>query len=611
MSLIVESRVADDANRLPAAFKKSTVRFEWLAWSICIAASTPLAALHLRQLWDKPHYDFAPLLLAALGYCAWQRWNDDASQAMWMAMWCARWLRIGSLLCLLVAIALFSPSLGYIAFLLGLGSLVVRITGSAFGGALGPVWSLAWLLVPPPLALDVRLVQGLQARTAWLASQVLDLLGHKHFLEGNILEFAGHSFFVEEACSGVQSLFSLIAVALLFALWKRRSCAHGLLLAVAAVFWALVVNVLRILIIGLVYTVTGDDIASGPPHELLGFTLFGMAVALLLSTDQLIGFVLGPIIVPYGMATRNRFSRRWNRLIVAGLHRHSGRATLNRFSRRWNRWVANAPAEKARSAMPAEIEAATETNDEAVASQSCSAPRTSLVCAYAALGLVQLVVLTGTVARTSTAIDLPEGEVVAAAALPESLNDWQRTDSKLEERARESNEGHYSRNWAYTGPGYVALVSCDYPFAFVHELPVCYVSKGWQVSSRKIVSCAWPAGIGELCEVEMVKAGGESAYLLFVEFDREGRPANLNLGAAWSWPRVQHRLWSSPLAQTLRKGPLRVNLEPNTLYQFQVFVPTITPLSAAQRCQVREQFDALLGRLLSQWPNEKQGEAAG
>jgi exosortase len=485
-----------------------------------------------------------------------------------------------------MAIALFSPSLGYMALLFGLGSLVIRITGSAVGAALGPVWWLAWLLVPPPFELDVRLIQSLQERTAGVASLLLDMLGHRHCLEGNILEFTGHQFFVEEACSGVQSLFSLLAVALLFNLWKRRSLPHGLALALAAVVWALVVNVTRVLIIGIVYALTGCDIASGVAHGLLGFTLFGLAVVLVLSTDELIGFFLGPIVVPYGMAM------------------------LNPFSRRWNRWVSNSPPGIARPTRPAAVEIATEVGDGAIACRSIERPPAWLVCAFATLGLVQLAGLAGIVARTDAPTDAREADLVAAEALPHSLDGWQRTDSKLTERGPESYEGRYSRIWTYTGSEYVALVSCDYPFAAFHELTHCYISKGWQVRNRQVKPCALPAGAGEICEVDMAKAGGESAYLLFVEFDREQRPVEMSLRAAWSWERLRVRVSSSPLAQLFRKELPRATLDPHTLYQFQVFVPTIAPLSAAQKDRVQQQFVILLERLLAQWRFENPGEAS-
>ena len=615
MSRVVDPRVAVAPNTLPTAWQKLTAPSERIAWGVCVAAAVPLAGLHLWRLWDKPHYQFAPMLLAALAYLGWKFWregvpsrfarpesfsgfdlaepNPAPQQAVPTitrpAILCAQVLRIGSLLCLLLAVALFSPWLGYVAFLIGLGSLVIRITGSALGGPWGPVWCLAWLLIPPPFEMDVRLIQGLQVQTAGLASRLLDLLGHRHLLEGNILEFAGQRFFVEEACSGVQSLFSLTAVALLYCVWKRRNWLHWLLLVTAAVFWALAANVMRILAVGMVYAITGRDVASGLPHELLGYALFGLAMAALLSTDELIGCLLGPIILPRGMARRNPFSRGWNR------------------------WVANVPAELAQLPASAGIrsagfEVAPEIGAGAVPCRSFECPRSLLMWSFAGLGILQLVGMAGAATTTFAATKDSQADVVAADALPESLRAWQRTDSKLVERARESYDGQYSRIWTYTGPEYIAVASFDYPFPGVHELTVCYAGKGWIVRNRKVHSCVWLDGTGELCEVEMIKAGGESAYLLFVEFDGAGRPANLNSRGASYSQRLLERLPSSPLVQIFRTETRRVTHDPNTLYQFQVFVPTFTPLSAEQKSQVREQFMALLERLLSQWPNDKPGE---
>ncbi|MBI3864322.1 MAG: exosortase U [Planctomycetia bacterium] len=575
-----------------------------LVWGNCLAAA-PLGLFYFWQLWDRPHYRFFPLYLAALAVLAWQRLSDDLlvnqdqplpdpaagdfspveplpatyrglPPARRAAHMTARLLLWGELATLLLAVVLFSPWMGYVALLLGCGCLAVRLTGSATGGRLGPIWAAAWFLVSPPFDLDVQLIQSLQGGTTLISSRLLDLFGHRHLVEGNVMEFTGRQFFIEEACGGVRSLFSLVAIALLFCVWKGRSWPQTILLVTAAVLWSLAANMLRVTTVGIVYASTRYDLSSGWPHDLLGFVLLGLAVLLLLSTDELIVYVLGEIIVPYGMGRRNPVTR-W-----------------------WNRWVANVAPDSDDNAPGA-------VDDMPPRTRPIAGPRPLQACAFAVLGLLQLVGLAGAAAAAFAAEQVPLADVVPAESLPENLGAWRRVDSKLEKRTLSSNEGLYSRVWTYNAssqggaeqvPQFTALVSFDYPFANVHELTRCYKSKGWAIRAREVKSCGWRDGTGEICSVEMLKPSGESAYLLFVEFDRDGRPERLSpRTTAW----MDGRLAYNPLTQMIRDGVSRVTLDPGTVYQFQVFVPTVTPLDDEQKQDVRAQFATLRERLLERW----------
>ena len=64
--------------------------------------------------------------------------------------------------------------------------------------------------------------------------------------DGNAFEVAGKSFFVDKACSGINSLYSTLAVTwfcILF-FWRRLD-ANKVFLNLAAVFWVLIANITR------------------------------------------------------------------------------------------------------------------------------------------------------------------------------------------------------------------------------------------------------------------------------------------------------------------------------------------------------------------------------
>ena len=102
------------------------------------------------------------------------------------------------------------------------------------------------LLVPPPMNLDGKLVLGLQDVTSRISSKALDRMGVLHFRDGNAFEVAGKSFFVDKACSGINSLYSTLAVTWFCVLYFGAHWLRIVFLNLAVVFWVLVSNITRV-----------------------------------------------------------------------------------------------------------------------------------------------------------------------------------------------------------------------------------------------------------------------------------------------------------------------------------------------------------------------------
>src|SRR5205823_1055042 len=133
-----------------------------------------------------------------------------------------------------------------------------------------PAMILLSVAIPPPFELDRTLILGLQTLTAHWGSQVLDLMDVYHVLAGHVVEISGRQFMVEEACSGINSLFSVLGFTLFFVFITRRHPVHIVLLAVAAMGWVLVANVLRVFTITYFGAVYDVDLTSGWKIEFLG-----------------------------------------------------------------------------------------------------------------------------------------------------------------------------------------------------------------------------------------------------------------------------------------------------------------------------------------------------
>ena len=188
--------------------------------------------------------------------------------------------------------------------------------------------SLGYLILLPlmtlrlPLNSDQQVIHWLQRITTSIASRSLDHLGMLHAREGNVIEFPGKSFLVAEACSGVQSLFTILFLAALVICLRRRSIAHTVLLMLSGFAFAGIMNVTRVMTIAIAWERHQRDWSVGFTHELLGYCCLGAAAALLMSADAFLEFFLAQVPDFRGLGPvaifRNPIIAIWNQLFVVG-----------------------------------------------------------------------------------------------------------------------------------------------------------------------------------------------------------------------------------------------------------------------------------------------------
>ena len=114
-----------------------------------------------------------------------------------------------------------------------------------------------------PLDWDEDLIRGLQSLASRGCSPVLDVLGVRHLVEGNVLVLPGHRLLVAEACSGVNSLFTLLIATALFVVGLGVPLVRSVLLLAGSVFWAGLMNMLRVVTVALAQSWCGVDLSCG------------------------------------------------------------------------------------------------------------------------------------------------------------------------------------------------------------------------------------------------------------------------------------------------------------------------------------------------------------
>jgi exosortase len=240
----------------------------------------------LAQWWNEPEYSHAFLIPLVSGYLAWSRRDALARAEIKPGYW-------GLAVMAFALLVYITGKVGADLFLQRL-SLVLMITGGVLyvaGAAVlsGLLFPLAFLLlmIPLPGIVFNSIAFPLQLLAAQASSLALEAVGVPVFREGNVMHLAAASLDVEEACSGIRSLISLVALGVLyghlaFSNWTPRIL---LMLLVAPV--AIAANVLRVFVTGLLAHYVSVDTALGVFHLAGGWSVFLIAGALLLGASRL------------------------------------------------------------------------------------------------------------------------------------------------------------------------------------------------------------------------------------------------------------------------------------------------------------------------------------
>jgi exosortase len=177
------------------------------------------------------------------------------------------------------------------SLLLVLAGIVVLFYGWQMFRALLFPWAFLLLAIPFPTLIYNKITFPLQLLASRVAAAVLPLFNVPVFREGNVMHLANISLNVAEACSGIRSLMSLIALAIIYGYLLERRVWVRWLLALAAVPIAVVANSARVISTGLMAQINPEN-AEGYAHLSLGWAVFVVSLVLLYALHSLIQWLL-------------------------------------------------------------------------------------------------------------------------------------------------------------------------------------------------------------------------------------------------------------------------------------------------------------------------------
>jgi exosortase len=259
----------------------------WTYW-------TTLAEIVERWATD-PQYSHGFLVPLFAGYLLWARRAHLAAADLR-----TRWWGVGIVF---AAVALRLAGHFFYQPWLDAGSLLICLAGIAatFGGRRALIWagpSILFLvfMLPMPYRVQTMLGGTLQSVATKASTYTLQTLGVSAVSEGNVILLSETRLGVVEACNGLSMLITFFALATAVAILAQRNWVEKILIVLSAIPIAVLANVVRITVTGLLYEAAQDDLARMVFHDLAGWLMMPLALGLLF----LELFIMGRAVVPVG-----------------------------------------------------------------------------------------------------------------------------------------------------------------------------------------------------------------------------------------------------------------------------------------------------------------------
>ena len=129
-------------------------------------------------------------------------------------------------------------------------------------------------MLPLPKFLYWKLTTTLQFISSEIGVSLVRAAGVPVYLDGNVIDLGIYKLQVAEACSGLRYLFPIMSFSYVFAVLYRGPVWHKIVLLLAAAPLAVLMNSVRIGIIGILVDRYGIGQAEGFLHFFEGWVIF-------------------------------------------------------------------------------------------------------------------------------------------------------------------------------------------------------------------------------------------------------------------------------------------------------------------------------------------------
>jgi exosortase len=255
------------------------------AAAACAAAATlvlPVLSGLVRQWFEDPNAMYGSFVAVAAVVATGQRWSRLRAAPLAGSRWGGAALIFASALYVTAVLAadLFLLRASCLVFC---AAAVWFVFGWSHIRLLAAPLMLAIAAIPPPGALVTELTMPMQLAASQLAALLLGGLGVDVVRDGNVLTLSHVTLEVAEACSGMRSIVTLLALVAVYGATGGGAPGRVLLLAAATVPVALAGNAVRVAATAVLASHFGDAATRGALHDATGFGAFAAMCAALVA----------------------------------------------------------------------------------------------------------------------------------------------------------------------------------------------------------------------------------------------------------------------------------------------------------------------------------------
>lgn len=268
---------------------------EWLiiaAGMLFLAVPTGWTLIH--GIWASDKQGHGPVVLAVSIWLLYRQWGtiqtiqrNPSPMAGWTLM------AVGSLLYIIGRsqdISIFEVG-SFIVFTVAV--LLIQKGPKAVTAAWFGLFFMAFLIPLPGTVVDT-LTQPMKLAVSYVTEYVLYNLGYPISRSGVILQIGQYQLLVADACAGLNTLFTLEALGLLYLnLIRHESLLRNVALATLIVPISFIANVIRVISLTLITYYLGDEAGQGFLHGFAGMVLFMAALTLIIASDSILRAIIG------------------------------------------------------------------------------------------------------------------------------------------------------------------------------------------------------------------------------------------------------------------------------------------------------------------------------
>ncbi len=238
--------------------------------------------VYLYQQWsERLEFSHGPLLPLISAWIIWRKRGELEIDRSPSALWGAGIVLLGAMITLVGDLSALMVIVHYGIVIMACG-LVVAWIGPRAAKKIWLAFALLFAAIPPPNFILNNLSTELQLVSSSLGLMIMRAFGVSVFVEGNVIDLGAHKLEVAAACDGLRYLFPLITIAFMMAYFYRAAFWQRALVFLSSIPLAILMNGLRVGLIGILVERYGIGMAEGFFHEFQGWVVFMVSAALLL-----------------------------------------------------------------------------------------------------------------------------------------------------------------------------------------------------------------------------------------------------------------------------------------------------------------------------------------